>query len=495
MVNVLTTALAVLGFYFYYTFRRHRGFQKIPASCQPPPLYPHKEPFLGLDLFILILKYRKNYRSTQFALQCHRKYGTTYQALSLGKATIHTIHSENIKTVYGSNWKDWGVVRLEAMGPFCGHGFITVDGEEEWKRYRKMLAPFLAESNVLELASLEMALEKRLRKLLKTGETVDFSIILDDLFLDTTLQWILGPNSESKLGKESPSKQMNYHEFYTAFCSCQTWTGARLVFGAVACSVPNKKWKANVQIVHDFVDRQIDIAMRKRSAEPDETPTVKQMNLVDILVNETSNRYEIRSQILQAILATQDTTSILLSNAIFNLSRNPSVWKSLREEILALEQPLTATKFKKIVLLQNIFKETLRLQPPFAFLTRTAMADTILPTGGGSDGSSPIYVSAGSIVTTDFYSLHRNADIYGDNIEEFEPDRWNRIIPGRWGFMGFGGGPRGCAGQYKALTEASFVLAKLAQRFDRIESRDGREWACEMKLIARNANGCKVAVH
>jgi hypothetical protein len=67
------------------------------------------------------------------------------------------------------------------MKPFCGHGFITVDGEDDWKRYRRMLAPFLAEPNVLELASLESTLEKSLRRLPKTGETVDFSPILDEL--------------------------------------------------------------------------------------------------------------------------------------------------------------------------------------------------------------------------------------------------------------------------------------------------------------------------
>jgi pilus assembly protein TadC len=83
--------------------------------------------------------------------------------------------------IYGLKWKDWGVARLEAMKPFCGHGFITVDGEDDWKRYRRMLATFLAESNVLELASLESTLEKSLRRLPKTGEIVDFSPILDEL--------------------------------------------------------------------------------------------------------------------------------------------------------------------------------------------------------------------------------------------------------------------------------------------------------------------------
>jgi cytochrome P450 len=151
---------------------------------------------------------------------------------------------------------------------------------------------------------------------------------------------------------------MNHHEFYTALCPCLLWMGARMAFGAVARNIPNKKWKADIQIVHEFVDRQIDIAMRKFSVESEQKPTTKQMNLVDILVTETSNRYEIRSQILQAILVTQDTTAILLSNAIFNLSRNSSIWKSLREEVLALEEPLTPANLRRLTLLQNIFKES-----------------------------------------------------------------------------------------------------------------------------------------
>lgn len=47
-------------------------------------------------------------------------------------------------------------------------------------------------------------------------------------------------------------------------------------------------------------------------------------------------------------------------------------------------------------------------------------------------------------------------------------------------------------GQNKALVEASYVLAKFAQLYKRIESRDARDWAGQQKLTASNANGCKV---
>lgn len=128
-------------------------------------------------------------------------------------------------------------------------------------------------------------------------------------------------------------------------------------------------------------------------------------------------------------------------------------------------------------------------------MARTALRDTILPVGGGTTGTNSIFASAASDVVTDLYTLHRNKAVYGENVEEFDPDRWDRITPRRWEFMGFSGGARGFGGQQKALMKASYVLAVLARRFERIESRDERGWAGDVKLIARNVNGCKVAFY
>ena len=59
--------------------------------------------------------------------------------------------------------------------------------------------------------------------------------------------------------------------------------------------------------------------------------------------------------------------------------------------------------------------------------------------------------------------------------------------------MPFGHGQRRCAGEHKALLEASYLVAKLALRFARLESRDDRNWAGDWKLVVRNLNGCKIA--
>lgn len=129
--------------------------------------------------------------------------------------------------------------------------------------------------------------------------------------------------------------------------------------------------------------------------------------------------------------------------------------------------------------------------PSFA---RIALVDTKLPLGGGAKGNSPIYVPSGTVSTVEYYALHRDKTVFGSDIEIFNPDRWDSINPSLWEYSPFGGGPRACIGQQKALAEAAYTIAKIAQGFQRLESRDDRDWAGQHRLTAMNVNGCKVAL-
>ena len=137
----------------------------------------------------------------------------------------------------------------------------------------------------------------------------------------------------------------------------------------------------------------------------------------------------------------------------------------------------------------------LRLYPVFALNGRMSLRDTVLPRGGGPDGEHPIFVSRGSRVITAFHALHRSPEVFGPNIEEFDPDRWTRIKPGAWEYLPFSRGPRSCVGRSIATNQAAFVLAKLAQRYSRIESRDDRPWAGKLGLTCANENGCQVGLY
>ena len=66
----------------------------------------------------------------------------------------------------------------------------------------------------------------------------------------------------------------------------------------------------------------------------------------------------------------------------------------------------------------------LRLYPIVQGSSRVALKDIVLPKGGGDDAKSPIFVAAGTLVIFHFVSLHRRKDLWGDDADEFRPERW-----------------------------------------------------------------------
>lgn len=127
--------------------------------------------------------------------------------------------------------------------------------------------------------------------------------------------------------------------------------------------------------------------------------------------------------------------------------------------------------------------------------SRKAVKDTFLPLGGGPDGTSPVFVPKGTRMVYSTYAMHRRTDLYGPDADEFRPERWEtgKLLP-RWEYLPFNGGPRVCLGQQYALTEASYVIVRIAQEFSGLESRDPGPWEEKLTLTLCSRNGTKVCL-
>lgn len=82
-------------------------------------------------------------------------------------------------------------------------------------------------------------------------------------------------------------------------------------------------------------------------------------SLLGNLVIQGTNPAEIRSQIVQGMLVTQDTTGIVLSNTVFLLSRAPGIWSRVREEVAGIG-PVDGWRsegLKNLKLVHNCLKE------------------------------------------------------------------------------------------------------------------------------------------
>ncbi|TEY70439.1 hypothetical protein BOTCAL_0103g00220 [Botryotinia calthae] len=217
--------------------------------------------------------------------------------------------------------------------------------------------------------------------------------------------------------------------------------------------------------------------------------------LLHEMAKQTGSRDDLRNQILHVFLASHESSAITIGIAIFHLCRNPEMWKKLRSEIISEgHKPFTFESLKNLHYLQYIIKETLRLHPVAPTDTRIALQDTILPTGGGPQGTSPIFVKKGQIVFASFHALHMLAPCFQPDPSIFRPERWKTVRPG-WSYLSFVGGPRMCPGHNLALTETAYVLARMAQEWREIKCKDEvMEWVELMTGVASSKNGIKVGV-
>ncbi|KAJ5595524.1 cytochrome P450 alkane hydroxylase [Penicillium hispanicum] len=141
-----------------------------------------------------------------------------------------------------------------------------------------------------------------------------------------------------------------------------------------------------------------------------------------------------------------------------------------------------------IPMVRYVIQETLRLFPPIATNSRMANKDTVLPVGGGPDGKSPLFGAKHNVVTYSTFVMHRRKELFGDDADDFRPERWETIRPG-WEYLPFNGGPRICPGQKFALTEASYTLARLLHAFSGIENLDSEDWREQLTLSLTLNNG------
>jgi cytochrome P450 len=154
--------------------------------------------------------------------------------------------------------------------------------------------------------------------------------------------------------------------------------------------------------------------------------------LVNQMYVELQDPIQVRDNLLELVLGGQNMTSSILEWALAELELRPEMYERLRSEILATFGPetnfaedkdndqlpkvdMTWNNFKKCQTLQNILNETLRCYPTLANIGKTAAKDTILPRGGGPDGSLPVAVSKGATFTCNVFLMHRRKEFWGED--------------------------------------------------------------------------------
>ncbi|KAK0727699.1 cytochrome P450 [Lasiosphaeria miniovina] len=228
----------------------------------------------------------------------------------------------------------------------------------------------------------------------------------------------------------------------------------------------NRRFSKNMKYLHKVAG---DVMARRRA-----NPTTKQdllntmLNGVDPVTGKHLSDSTIRDNMITFLIAGHETTSAMLSFLFYLLLKNPGPYQTLQAEIDQVlgREPLTAEHLTRLPYAKACLKEALRLQPPIPiFGIQPVSSDPKLPVIVGKKWklkhAQPV------LIMNDL--LHRDPLVYGDDANEFRPERmldenFKKLPKNCW--KPFGNGTRACIGSDFALQEAILAVAVLFQKFD-----------------------------
>ncbi|KAF2829588.1 cytochrome P450 [Ophiobolus disseminans] len=442
-------------------------------NCRPvQPYVPYKWP-LALDLL------KQNYEilfsdHTFEKLTPYFDIAKTCCIHLFGVTGYFTTDPDNIETILSAKFDDYSLgSRRLATHPLLGEGIFSQDGPA-WKRSRELIRQQFVRVHKETPRAFTSHVDSLLASIsdASVGGLVDLKPLMFEYTLNTTTSLLFGEPHSSMSKEEGNAVRENFDH---ASFGC----GIRVRLADAAFLYNPAKFRKSCKAVRDWATFFASKAMKYKDEHGEEAAAERYPFIID-LWKEMQEFDLVRDQLLHILVAGRDSTASLLCWTVFHLVRNPNILGRLQKEIdcVPREGDLSREQIQKLPFLRCCFNEILRLYPTLPMNIRFANKPTILPRGGGPDGTSPVLLSKGAGIVWSVYHLHRLEDIYGPDSRLFRPQRWESgelIKNARLGvgFVDFNGGPRVCLGKDYALMEASYALIRILQAHPNIRIAPG----------------------
>lgn len=189
-------------------------------------------------------------------------------------------------------------------------------------------------------------------------------------------------------------------------------------------------------------------------------------------------REELTAEALTQLIAGSDTTSNTSCALLFHVLNNPHVIPKLQmelDEALPIQGVPSYDQVKELPYVDAVIKETMRIHSTSSLgLPRVVIGDGITIQNH--------FFPAGTTLSVPAYTIHHSKEIWGEDAEEFRPERWTKdklTDRQKDAFIPFSYGPRSCVGRNVAEMEMALIVSTVFRNFefelyqDKLETREG----------------------
>ncbi len=430
---------------------------------------------------------------TQSMMQLAYEYGPIFQLhIPGGKRTIIISGFELVNEICDDKRFDKKLSRqIQALRPLGGDGLFTATTQEpNWRKAHNILLPNFGMRSMKGYMPMMVEIAEQLLgkwSRLNSDDEIDVVSDMTRLTLDTIGLCGFGYRFNSFYRDST-------HPFVESMMRALTEAMDRmnrLPVEDMFAVAKRHQLEADIALMNSTVDRIIQERRTSGDFSQKKDLLSSMLTGVDKQTNEKLDDVNIRYQIITFLIAGHETTSGLLSLALYHLMSNPETLKKAYEEVDRVLGPdMTAPTFDQVNQLRyitQVLKETLRLWPTAPVFTRSPYEETVI---GGKYKVMP-----DDVFNVLLPMLHRDRSIWGDNVEEFDPDRFapglEQQRPAN-AYKPFGDGQRACIGRQFAMQEATLALGMILQRFELINHTNYKLKIHES--LTRKPEGFKIQV-
>ncbi|PON69984.1 Cytochrome P450, E-class, group I [Parasponia andersonii] len=441
--NPIPLALSILALSLVLNFAIIKSRGLIPENKR------RYHPVAGTILNQLINFRRLHHYMTELA----RKH-TSYRLLGLFGSEIYTSDPANVEYILKTNFSNYGKgwYHYNILSVLLGDGFFTVDGEKSVK-----LARIVSEAAA-------------------SNQVIDVQV-------ETVFKIILGLEMDSMCGTDEEATR-----FSNAFDEASAITLYRYV---------DAFWKIK-RLVDEFVYKVIKTKIEEfHTSQNDDLPIKKGDILTRLIELGEKDVKDLKDMVLSFIIAGKDTTATTLSWFLYMLCKHPSIQEKVAQEVREatklkedssveeLAASLIEEGHDKMQYLLAALTETLRLYPAVPVDGKLCFSDDTLPDG--------FNVRKWDTVAYQPYAMGRMESLWGDDAEEFRPERWldeNGLFrpESPFKFTAFQAGPRIFLGKEFAYRQMKVFSAVLFGRY-RFKLSDERKQVTYRTMLNLHVDG------